>query len=104
MGEILILTTVDTAELGRSIASALVEAGLAACVNLIPQVRSVYRWEGEVHDEPELLLLIKTAGAQFEAVRRRIREMHSYQVPEIIAVPIVAGDVDYLAWLRQQAG
>jgi len=104
MDEILILTTVDTPELGRKIAFALVEGGLAACVNIVPQVRSVYRWEGEVHDEPELLLVIKTAGAQFETVRRRIREMHSYSVPEVIAVPIAAGDVDYLAWLHAQAG
>ncbi len=102
MSEILILTTVGRPELGEKIASVLVEEGLAACVTMLPHARSFYRWEGRLCDEPEYLLLVKTAGERFEAVRRRIRELHSYQVPEIIAVPIAAGDRDYLAWLHQQ--
>src|SRR3990172_4452273 len=99
MSEVLILTTVDTPELAQGIASALVGEGLAACVNIIPQLRSIYRWEGRICDEAELLLLIKTMDGQFESVRRRIRDMHSYKVPEVIALPITAGDRDYLDWL-----
>jgi len=97
-----VLTTVDSAELGRRIATALVESRLAACVNIVPGVRSVYRWQGEVCNEEELLLLIKTTGRSFENVRRRIRELHTYQVPEVICLPIGAGDLDYLSWLKDQ--
>lgn len=102
MNEIVILSTVDSAELGRKIASALVGEGLAACVNIIPGARSVYRWQGKICDEEEFILFIKTTGACFEDVRRRIRALHSYQVPEIIALPIGAGDGDYIQWLHEQ--
>ncbi len=102
MNEIVILSTIDSAELGRRIASALVSEGLAACVNIIPGVRSVYRWQGKICDEEELLLVIKTTGGRFEDIRRRIRDLHSYQVPEIIALPISTGDSVYLQWLREQ--
>jgi len=104
MSEILILSTTDTMELAQKIASALVQAREAACVNIIPGIRSVYIWEGKECDELEFLLLIKSSAEKFEAVRARIRQLHSYQVPEIIAVPISAGDPDYLAWLRSSAG
>lgn len=100
MNEILVLNTTDTLDLAQEIASALVEAREAACVTIIPGIRSVYRWEGKVCNEGEYLLLIKSSTDQFEAVRSRIRRLHSYQVPEIIALPISAGDPDYLAWLR----
>jgi periplasmic divalent cation tolerance protein len=100
MGEMVILSTTDTAELARQIAVALVEAGEAACVNIVPAIRSIYRWEGKVQDEGECLLLIKSASEKCEAVRSRIRQMHTYQTPEVIAIPITAGDPDYLAWLR----
>jgi len=102
MNEIVILTTVDSAELGRKIANALVNAGLAACVNVVPGVRSVYRWQGRLCDEEELLLLIKTTADRFEDVRRNIRRLHTYQVPEVISLPIGAGDRDYISWLRDQ--
>ena len=100
MSEIVILSTTDTQELARQIATAIVEAGEAACVNIIPTIRSIYRWEGKIQDEGECLLLIKSASEKFEAVRSRIRQLHTYQTPEVIAIPITAGDPDYLAWLR----
>ncbi len=102
MKAILVLTTADSEELARSLASALVEAGLAACVNLVPGIRSVYRWEGQLCDEGEWLLFIKTVEEKFEAVRTRIRQLHSYQIPDVIAIPITAGDPDYLRWLVEQ--
>src|SRR5262245_17189167 len=102
MAEILVLTTADSQELAVRIATALVEAREAACVNIVPGVRSIYRWEGKVCDESELLLVIKSTRDRFDAVRARIRRVHTYQVPEIVAVDIEAGDPDYLAWLRDQ--
>ena len=102
MNEIIVLTTVDSVGLGRKIANALVVAGLAACVNILPGVRSVYRWQGKVCDEEELLLLIKTTAERFEDVRSQIRGLHTYQVPEIISLPVGAGDRDYISWLRDQ--
>ncbi len=99
MNEILILNTTDTPHLAQEIASALVEAHEAACVNIIPGIRSIYRWQGKVCDEGECLLLIKSTKEKFEAIRDTIRRLHSYEVPEIIAVPITAGDPGYLAWL-----
>jgi len=101
MNEILILNTTDTLELARKIASALVEAKEAACVNIVPGIQSIYRWEGKVCDETEFLLLIKSTADKFESVRSRIRALHTYQVPELIALPITAGDPDYLAWLNE---
>ena len=100
MNEILIFSTTDTMELGRKIAASLVEAHEAACVNIIPGIRSIYVWEGKQCDEQECLLLIKTSAGRFEAVREHIRRLHTYQVPEIISVPIQAGDADYLSCRR----
>lgn len=102
MKAILILTTADSAELARRIATALVEAREAACVNILPGIRSIYRWEGEVCEEGEHLLMIKTAADLHESVRSRIRQMHTYQIPEVVALPIHSGDHDYLEWLREQ--
>jgi periplasmic divalent cation tolerance protein len=100
MNEILILSTTDTLELAQTIASVLVQAHEAACVNILPGIRSVYIWEGKECNEQECLLIIKSTSEKFEAVRALIRQMHSYQIPEIIAVPVSAGDPDYLAWIR----
>jgi periplasmic divalent cation tolerance protein len=100
MNEIMVLCATDKQELAEDIAAALVEACEAACVNIVPGIRSIYRWEGKVCKETEYLLLIKTTSDHFEEVRDRIRRMHSYQVPEIIATPVIAGDADYLKWLH----
>jgi uncharacterized protein involved in tolerance to divalent cations len=94
------LTTTGDADLARRIAVALVESGEAACANIVPEVRSIYRWEGKVCDESEHLIVIKTAAEKFELVRSRILSLHSYQVPEVLAIPVTAGDPAYLAWLK----
>ena len=101
MNEIIVFCTVDSGELAEQIAAALVEAHEAACVNIVSGVRSVYRWEGKLCRDAELLLIIKSVAEKFEAARERIRRMHTYQVPEVIAVPITAGDADYLGWLNE---
>jgi periplasmic divalent cation tolerance protein len=100
MNEILILNTTDTIESAQEIATALVEAREAACVNIVSGIRSIYRWEGKVCSEGEYLLLIKSTEERFDAVKSRIRRLHRYETPEIIAVPITAGDIAYLSWLR----
>lgn len=104
VSEILVLSTTDSMELARRIASALVEAREAACVNIVAGVVSIYRWQGEDCESQEWLMLIKSSAERFEAVRARIHSMHSYQVPEVIALPIVAGDTDYLRWMAEQLG
>ena len=100
MNETLILSTTDSLELARKISSALVDSREAACVSIIPGITSIYRWEGKVHEEGEYLLLIKTTSEKFEAVRKIVRELHTYQLPELISIPIVAGDPEYMNWLR----
>jgi periplasmic divalent cation tolerance protein len=102
MNEILVLSTADSQESGGRIATALVEAGEAACVNLVSGIRSIYRWEGKTCDESEVLLLIKTTTDRFDSVRATIKRLHTYQVPEVIAVSITCGDKDYLLWLAEQ--
>ena len=83
------------------LARALVEERLVACANLLPGLRSVYWWKGKIEDEPEVLCIMKTRSALFEALRTRVRELHSYQVPEIIALPILAGSEPYLDWIAE---
>jgi periplasmic divalent cation tolerance protein len=102
MNSILIVSTADTLKLAEEIASALVENHEAACVNIVPGIRSVYRWEGKMTEDEEVLLLIKSVKEKFEAIRYRIRSIHTYQIPEVIALPITDGDANYLNWLRKQ--
>ncbi len=102
MDNILILSTAGSTESALDIARTLVSEKLAACVNIVPGARSIYRWQGKVCDEAECLLLIKSSEGLFESIRARIRQIHPYQVPEIITLPISAGDVDYLNWLQEQ--
>tara|TARA_R110002072_G_scaffold104046_2_gene228232 strand:+ start:2695 stop:3030 length:336 start_codon:yes stop_codon:yes gene_type:complete len=98
---LVLLSTAPNEDEARSLARALVGAGLAACVNLVPGVRSIYRWEGELCEEGEVLLVIKTTPARREALIERLTELHSYECPEAIALPIVAGARPYLDWLHQ---
>lgn len=84
------------------LAEALVEQRLAACVNLLPPVRSIYRWQGNIETALEVLLLIKTNQSRLEALCERIVELHSYDTPEIIALPVEHGLEKYLTWLREQ--
>jgi periplasmic divalent cation tolerance protein len=100
MNEILVLSTADSLELAKKIASALIVEREAACVNIIPGIRSIYRWEGKVNDDEEFLLLIKSTDDRFEAIRARICLLHTYKTPEVIAIPITAGDSNYLNWLH----
>ena len=85
----------------RELARTVVEQGLAACVNILPAVRSIYRWQVEICEDEEALMIIKTRERTFEALRRAIVEAHRYDVPEVIAVPVVAGHAPYLDWVRK---
>lgn len=96
-----VLVTVSSEDEGLRIARDLVDAKLAACVNIVSGLRSIYRWEEEVCDEGELLVLIKTRMPLFEQVEGKIKEIHSYEVPEIVAIPIIRGSEAYLSWLRE---
>ena len=95
----LVLTTVSSMEEGKQLARALVVRRLAACVNIVPQIESVYRWEGKIEEAQECLLLIKTNKEAFGRLRDAIRELHSYQVPECIALAVEDGMAAYLKWI-----
>jgi len=99
---LLVLSTVPNAKVGRKIAKSLVEEKLAACVNLSAPLESIYVWKGKRCSEKEHLLLIKTRAALYKMLEKRLRELHPYEVPEIIALPIARGSGDYLAWLHTQ--
>lgn len=96
---VLVLTTVGSEEQGIQIAETLVEKGHAACVNMIKRIRSIYRWKGEIWDDEEFLLLIKTRESLFESVRDTIRSIHSYELPEVLCVPIQSSDERVHAWI-----
>ncbi|MGE0681481.1 MAG: divalent-cation tolerance protein CutA [Candidatus Binatia bacterium] len=96
---IVIFVTAGSAAEAETIAKALVEEQLAACVNILSLIRSIYHWEGKLADDQEWLLLIKTRAERFSAVEARVKALHSYQTPEVIALPIVQGSEDYLRWL-----
>ncbi len=98
---IVVFVTCGSEEEALKIANALVDAHLAACVNLIAPIRSIYRWEGKIWDEKEWLLIIKTQKQRFEALEKRVRSLHSYSVPEIISLPITEGSSAYLNWIRE---
>jgi periplasmic divalent cation tolerance protein len=97
----LVLTTCGSQPEARRIAHALVERQLAACVNIVPQVASVYRWQGKVETAEESLLVIKTTAAAFERLRAALGELHSYQVPECIEIGIEDGSASYLEWIGE---
>ena len=96
---LLVLSTVGDAETAEEIARDVVGKGLAACVNIIPEIRSIYSWKGRIESDAERLLVIKTTGERFEALRATIVRLHPYDVPEVIAVPIERGHTPYLEWL-----
>jgi periplasmic divalent cation tolerance protein len=96
----LVLSTAGSHEEARKIAQALVERRLAACVNIVPQVESIYRWQGKVESAQEWLLLIKTSVERFSAIRDALGELHSYEVPECIAITIEDGSSSYLEWIK----
>ncbi len=96
-----VLVTCGSEEEALKIARFLVEERLAACVNLVSPVRSIYRWEGKICDEREWLLVIKTQDQRFEELVKTVKSLHSYSVPEIIGLPIVQGSSSYLEWLAK---
>lgn len=96
-----VFTTAGSQDQAVTIAQALVERRLAACVNVFSGMCSIYRWKGKLVEEDEKLLLIKTDQRRFPAVREAIRELHTYEVPEVLALPVLDGDRAYLDWIRE---
>ena len=96
---IVVLMTAASVEEATKIADTLVESKLAACVQVLPEMHSIYLWKGEVERAREVLVIAKTTMAKFEGLQSQLRAIHSYETPEIIALPIVAGSEDYLKWL-----
>ncbi|MEW6741145.1 MAG: divalent-cation tolerance protein CutA [Planctomycetota bacterium] len=99
-----VLVTATSADEARRIAEHVVEERLAACVNVLEGLTSIYRWEGRVVSESECLLVIKTRAALFDRLEARIRQLHSYTTPEIVALPIVQGFAPYLRWIEESTG
>jgi periplasmic divalent cation tolerance protein len=97
---VVLVTTPNGVE-ARKIGKRVVDAKLAACVNIIPGVRSIYRWKDKVCDDQEVLLVIKTTKRHFRELEDMVKRLHSYDTPEIIAMPILAGSDDYLRWIRE---
>ncbi len=98
---IVVLVTCGSEEEATKIANSLVEERIAACVNIISPVRSIYRWEGKVWDEREWVLVIKTQKKRFDKLEKKVKSLHSYSVSEVIALPIVEGSASYLKWLEE---
>jgi periplasmic divalent cation tolerance protein len=99
---ILVLITASSEKEGEKIGDALVKERLAACVNLLGGVKSTFRWKGRITSEQEILLLVKTKDRLFQKLKKRVRELHSYEVPEILALPILAGFEKYLSWVEEE--
>lgn len=102
--ELIVLITAGSGEEALKISKALVDEHLAACVNMVPGIRSIFFWEGKTQDAGETLLIGKSRKPLLEKLVRRVKSLHSYSVPEIIAVPIVGGSQDYLSWVKESTG
>jgi periplasmic divalent cation tolerance protein len=103
MSEISIVTiTAGTEEEAARIGLTLVEERLAACANLVPRIRSIYRWKGKICDEQEFLIIVKTRTSLYQDLEKRVRELHSYEVPEIISFPVAHGLPQYLEWVTTE--
>jgi periplasmic divalent cation tolerance protein len=98
---VVLLSTCPSSGVADSIATALVTEGLAACVNQLPGVRSIYMWQGQVQSDSEVLLMIKSVESHLDAIKARLIELHPYELPEIIALPVCGGSESYLDWVRQ---
>ena len=97
-----VLVTAPSEEVATTLARALVEEGLAACVNVVPRVRSIYRWQGEVRDDAESLMIIKTTTPRVPSLTARVTELHPYEVPEVLALEVGSGLPGYLDWVRAE--
>ena len=104
MKALIVFSTVSKEEDGVRLARTLVEEKLAACVNLVPRIRSFYRWKGEVQDDQETLLIIKTTENNYTLLEERLKTLHGYELPEIVAVTIDQGEIRYLGWLAEMCG
>ena len=98
---VVVWTTISKTADGHSLASALVEEGLAACVNVLPQMESVYRWKGEIETDREHQLIMKTTAARVPELQARLRQLHEYEVPEFLVMPVAGGSDAYLSWIRE---
>jgi uncharacterized protein involved in tolerance to divalent cations len=99
---ILVFITASSEKEGEKIAGTLVKERLAACVNLVGGVKSTFRWKGEISSEQEVLLIVKTKDRLFQKLKKRVQELHSYEVPEMLALPILAGFEKYLSWVEEE--
>lgn len=99
--EIIVYVTCSKEEEAIKIGRTVVEEGLVACVNIVPGIRSIYRWKGEICEDDEILLIMKTRRDRFEILERKIKENHSYELPEIIAIQLWGGSMAYLEWIRE---
>jgi len=97
----IVLTTAGSQEEARKIANALLERRLAACVNIVPHVESIYRWQGKIETAEEWLLLIKTQAELFDRIRNAVKELHSYDLPECVMLEVAAGSPEYLDWIAK---
>jgi periplasmic divalent cation tolerance protein len=102
-GPVVVLSAVGAQPDAERIARALVEQRLAACVNVVPGVMSIYRWKGAVEQEGEVLLVIKTIGERVEQLKARLLQLHPYELPEVVVIPIGGGHGAYLEWIAEQA-
>lgn len=101
---LLVMTTCNQRTSARRIGDGLVEQGLAACVNIIPAIESVYRWQGRIEHDEELLLIIKARASDYARLEQAIKDLHDYELPEVVAVPIETGSADYLNWIKTVTG
>ena len=99
--EIVIFITAPNEDEAATIARSLIDARLAACVNIVKNIRSVYTWQGNVEDDSEVLMIVKTRKDRFNALSAKVRELHSYDVPEVIALPVIDGSEEYLKWIQE---
>jgi len=104
MDAIVVYITSPNEDEAARIAKAIVEERLAGCVNIVKGIRSIYSWQGKIEDDSEVLMIVKTQKHLFERLKMRVKELHSYTVPEIIALPVVEGSEDYLNWLKEATG
>lgn len=102
--KIVVFSTASSAEEAEKIARGLVDGRLAACVNVVPGLRSYYRWRGKIEDSAEFLLVIKSTREHFEALRTLLEKLHSYEIPEVIAMPVLDGTQNYLNWMDGELG
>jgi periplasmic divalent cation tolerance protein len=102
--KIVVLSTCDSEEKAVALARALVEERVAACVNVIPGARSIYHWQGKIEDAAEWIVVIKSRRDLFEKLKEAIARVHSYEVPEVVALPVVDGSEAYLSWLDRELG